>query len=130
MIKSKRSRLTNLDQKALVRERVVVENDTASVAKDLSSTTSNHAAHETPALPSEAKVTVDDAEHREEDNEGDVGCERRQVAVHCPVERTDVEVAQVLRGEGIVAGEVVAVDHRDGSWGVVGSICCGFVLRS
>jgi hypothetical protein len=101
----------DLDHEGVEGEGIVVHHDTADVADNLRDAAEKHASHETPALPSETKIGVHEADETEENDKDNVGGQRRSVAVKTPVDRAVVEITGRVRAKGIVGVDGVVVRH-------------------
>jgi hypothetical protein len=100
-----------LDHEGVEGEGIVVHHDTADVADNLRDAAEKHTSHETPALPSETKIGVHEADETEENDKDNVGGQRRSVAVKTPVDRAVVEITGRVRAKGIVGVDGVVVRH-------------------
>lgn len=101
----------NLDHESVEGEGVVPHHDTTDIANNLRDAAKKHTSHETPTLPSEAKICVDKTNETEENDEDNVGSKRRSVAVDTPLNRASIQVTGRIGAEGIFGPDGVIVRH-------------------
>lgn len=104
----------NLDHESVEREGVVPHHDTTDIANNLRDAAKKHTSHETPALPSEAKICVNKTNETEENDEDNVGSKRWSVAVDTPVNGASIQVTGRIGAESILGPDGVIVGHIAG----------------
>lgn len=104
-----------MNHEGVEREGVAVHHDTTDIADNLRQATHEHTGHETPGLPSEAKVGMGETDNSEQSDKGNVGSQIRSVAEETPLDLAVVECAGRVGAEVVLGRDgVVVVGHVGG----------------
>lgn len=104
---------TDLNHESIVGKGIVPHDDATNVAQNLADAAEEHTRQEAPAAPADAEKGVTSANQGKEDEEDDVGGQRRAVAKHAPFDGAVVEAARRVGAKDVV-GAVREISHVAG----------------